>query len=173
MLQRLKRFLRQERGAVTIEFVLWFPLFFGIFLSSVESGMLMLRYVMLERGVDVTVRDLRIGTLKFPSHDDLKREICRNSLILPDCVEGLTVELQPVSTTTWQMPPAPIACIDRSEVVQPVTTITHGGANELMLIRVCSKFAPILPTSVLGMSLKNDGAGNYALVAASAFVNEP
>ncbi|MCB2122196.1 MAG: pilus assembly protein, partial [Rhodobacteraceae bacterium] len=88
MIRSLKRFLRQERGAVTIEFVLWFPLFFGIFLSSVESGMLMLRYVMLERGVDVTVRDLRIGTLKFPSHDDLKREICRNSLILPDCVEG-------------------------------------------------------------------------------------
>jgi hypothetical protein len=71
------------------------------------------------------------------------------------------------------MPPAPVACIDRSEDVQPVTTVTQGGANDLMLIRVCSKFAPILPTSVLGLSLQNDGAGNYALVAASTFVNEP
>lgn len=173
MIAALRRLIGRESGAVTVEFVLWFPLFFGVFLSSVESGILMLRYIMLERGLDVTVRDLRIGTLALPDHDDLKREICRNSLILPDCIDSLSVELQRVSTTTWQMPPAPVACIDRSEEVQPVTTVSQGGANDLMLIRVCSKFEPILPTSVLGLSLRNDGAGNYALVAASAFVNEP
>ena len=172
-MRAMLRFLRRDQGAVTVEFVLWFPLFFGIFLSAVESGMLMLRYVMLERGLDMTVRELRLGTLKLPTHDQLKAEICRQSLILPDCVEGLTVELQPVSVDTWAMPTTPVACVDRSQPVKPVTTLVQGGANVMMLIRVCSKFSPVIPTSTLGLSLHKDGAGQYALLASSAYVNEP
>ncbi len=168
-----KRLWGDERGAVTIEFVIWFPLFFGLILSALESGMLMLRYVMLERGLDVTVRELRIGTLVAPTHDQLKAEICRQSLIIPECEESLTAELRPVSTETWAMPATKVACVDRSEEVKPVLEVTPGAANELMLIRVCAKFAPLLPTSGLGLALHKDGYGNYALVAASAFVNEP
>ena len=65
----LGRFLKGNEGSVTVEFVLWFPLFFALVLTSLESGMLMLRYVMLERGLDITVRELRIGTLVAPTHD--------------------------------------------------------------------------------------------------------
>lgn len=169
----LRRLARDDRGAVTIEFVLWFPLFFGLVLTSVESGMLMLRYVMLERGLDVTVRELRVGNLVAPTHDQLKARICEESLIIPDCAESLTAELRPVSTTTWAMPTQRVACVDRSEEVQPLVEVTPGSANELMLIRVCAKFAPIIPTSTLGLALHKDNFGNYALVSTSAFVNEP
>jgi hypothetical protein len=116
---------------------------------------------------------LRIGTLVAPTHDELKAEICRQSLIIPECEESLTAELRPVSTVTWEMPTNKIACVDRTQEVKPVLEVTPGAANELMLIRVCAKFAPVIPTSGLGLALHKDGFGNYALVATSAFVNEP
>lgn len=167
------RFSRQERGAATIEFVIWFPLFVTLLLSSVESGLVMVRHVMLERGLDLTVRSLRLGLWTAPEHDDLKAAICDAAGILPDCAASLTLELVPVSTQTWQMPAGPVPCIDRSETIQPVTQLVPGAGNEMMLIRVCAKFTPLFPTTGVGLGLQKDGAGQYALVSASAFVNEP
>lgn len=167
------QFSRQERGAATVEFVLWFPLFVSLLLASVESGIVMVRHVMLERGLDLTVRALRLGLWTDPDHDDLKAAICDAAGILPDCATALTIELVPVSTATWQMPAGPVPCIDRSEAIQPVTQLVPGAGNELMLIRVCAKFTPLFPTTGVGLGLPKDGAGQYALVSASAFVNEP
>jgi hypothetical protein len=43
----------------------------------------------------------------------------------------------------------------------------------MMLIRACAKFDPLFPTSGLGFQLPRDNTGAYALIAATAFVNEP
>ena len=169
----LRRFRRQERGSSTIEFVIWFPFFITLVCSSIESGLMMTRHVMLERGVDITVRGLRLGAWTAPTHNELKIAICDSALIIPGCLNSLSVELLPVSTDTWTLPPGPVTCTDQSQPIQPVTQLVPGIANELMLVRVCSKFSPFFPTTGLGMNLPKDGAGNYALVAASAFVNEP
>jgi hypothetical protein len=173
LLRRIGRFRRRESGAATIEFVIWFPFFFVLVCSSIETGLLMTRHVMLERGLDMTVRGLRLGFWPAPSHDDIKRAICDGAVIIPNCSDALSVELLPVSTTTWALPTGAVTCTDRSADVQPVTQLIPGISNELMLIRVCSKFSPFFPTTGFGMSMTKDGAGNYALVSISAFVNEP
>ena len=173
LFRRFRRFARQDRGASTIEFVIWFPFFFVLVCSSIESGLMMTRHVMLERGLDITVRALRLGLWTAPDHDDLKRAICESALIIPECQESLSVELVPVSTATWALPTGAVTCTDRSEEIQPVTQLIPGISNEMMLIRVCSKFSPFFPITGLGMNMPRDGAGNYALVSASAFVNEP
>ncbi|MFV2034455.1 MAG: TadE/TadG family type IV pilus assembly protein, partial [Halocynthiibacter sp.] len=41
----LRRFRRGEKGNVTIEFVIIFPVFMIIFLSAFEAGVLMTRWV--------------------------------------------------------------------------------------------------------------------------------
>lgn len=173
LLRRFRRFRRGERGASTIEFVIWFPFFIVLVCSSLESGLMMTRHVMLERGLDMTVRGLRLGFWAAPSHDDIKRAICDGAVIIPNCSQSLSVELLPVSTDTWVMPAGAVTCTDQSADVQPVTQLIPGISNELMVIRVCSKFSPFFPGTGLGMNLPKDGAGNYALVSASAFVNEP
>lgn len=173
LLGRIARFRRRERGASTIEFVIWFPFFVVLVCSSLESGLMMTRHVMLERGLDITVRALRLGLWTAPDHDDLKRAICDSALIIPNCSDSLSVELLPVSTATWVLPAGAVSCTDRSEEIQPVTQLVPGISNELMLIRVCSKFSPFFPATGLGMNLPKDGAGHYALVSSSAFVNEP
>ena len=173
LLSRIARFGRRERGASTIEFVIWFPFFVVLVCSSLESGLMMTRHVMLERGLDITVRALRLGLWSAPTHDDLKRAICDSALIIPNCGDSLSVELLPVSTATWVLPTGAVSCTDRSAQIQPVTQLVPGISNEMMLIRVCSKFSPFFPATGLGMNLPKDGAGHYALVSSSAFVNEP
>ena len=59
------------------------------------------------------------------------------------------------------------------EPIKPVTTFDTGVGDNMMLIRACTKFDPIFPTSGLGFQLPRDNTGAYALVAATAFVNEP
>lgn len=167
------RFLRSARGSSTVEFVIWFPFFMVLVMSSLETGLLMTRHVMLDRGLDLTVRGLRLGSWVAPTHDQLKAAICDAAMMIPDCMTSLTVELTPVATSDWALPADPVACVDKSQDIQPVTELTPGIGNEMMMIRVCAKFTPFFPTTGLGMAMAKDGAGNYALVAASAFVNEP
>ena len=142
-------------------------------MSSLEMGTLMLRHVMLERALDMSVRDLRLGNWNNPTHDDFKRVVCNRAGVIPDCMNVLLVELRPVSTETWEpLSNGPI-CVDRAEAIHPVTTFTAGAGDEMMLIRACAKFDPIFPTSGLGFRLPKDNTGAYALTAATAFVNEP
>src|SRR5690606_40360377 len=67
-------------------------------MSSLEMGTLMLRHVMLERALDMSVRDLRLGNWNNPTHDDFKRVVCNRAGVIPDCMNVLLVELRPVST---------------------------------------------------------------------------
>lgn len=83
----IRRFLRNETGSSTVEFCILLPAFLALFISSYEAGLLMVRNVMLERGVDLAVRDLRLGTPEPPTFEEFKQSICDNSLIIANCNE--------------------------------------------------------------------------------------
>ena len=42
-----------------------------------------------------------------------------------------------------------------------------------MLVTVCAVFSPMVPTTGLGLKLPKVNSTDYALIAMSAFVNEP
>ncbi len=174
--RRLRRFRRSEDGNSTIEFVILFPAFIGIFLASFESGMMMVRNVMLERGVDLAVRTLRLTSV-VPEYDAIKQDVCDNSVIFPNCMDLVHVEMAPVDMDNWDMPGVP-RCIDQDpETDDSLNAVTGGGNNELMILRVCALFKPYFPGTVLGMQMPkyyaDDGEEKYALIVTSAFVNEP
>mgnify|MGYP000866597148 FL=1 len=169
----LGRLARDEDGTATIPFIIFLPFFMLLVMSSLEMGTLMLRHVMLERALDISVRDLRLGNWTNPTHDDFKRVVCNRAGVIPDCMNVLLVELRPVSTVTWEPLASGPICVDRAEPIKPVTTFNPGVGDNMMLIRACAKFDPIFPTSGLGFQLPRDNTGAYALIAATAFVNEP
>ncbi|MGB5557380.1 MAG: TadE family protein [Paracoccaceae bacterium] len=171
--RRLLRRWRREDGNATIEFVLLFPAFMTLFLVVFETGLLLTRGVMLDRGVDIAMRELRLGTLVPMSHDGLKAKICQHASIIPDCGNSVLVELRPISKTTWEPLTHSATCVDRTEPVQPVLEFETGSSNEMMLVRVCAVFDPFFPTTGLAAQIKLDESGAYALVATSAYVNEP
>jgi len=164
---------KREDGNATIEFAIMFPIMMTMFLSSVEIGILTIRQVMLERSVDMTVRDLRLGHFINPTQDALRTLICQRAAVIPGCMDSLLIELRPVSTTTWTPLAQETTCKNRDEEINPVVTLNPGIAHEMVLVRVCAVFEPIFPTTSLGISLKRDELGGYALVTSSAFVNEP
>lgn len=171
--RRFRRLHRDERGTATLEFAILFPFFITLFLSSVELAMVAFRHSMLERGLDLAVRDVRLGTGQIPQHNDLKEAICNYAGVLPACMSTLRLEMvrvDPRGSITLNQTPD---CIDTSEDVQPVRSYINGQENELMILRACVKFNPVFPTSGLGSHMALDGSGMATLVATSAFVQEP
>ncbi|KQB97268.1 hypothetical protein AL073_09535 [Loktanella sp. 1ANDIMAR09] len=177
----LQQFLKDERGTASIEIVLVFPVFFGFFLMTYESGVYSARQVMLEHGVDVTVREIRIGVITNPDRDNLRARICSAARILPDCIRQLEIELeQRDPRTAWVDLDAEVRCVDRGDLDAAYGgTIDPTGNNELMFLRACIRIDPFLPSSALGKAFIEANAGDsaagesYALIATGAFVVEP
>lgn len=170
---RRRRWLKREDGNATIEFVLLFPVFMWLLLSSIEVGVFLTRAVMLERAVDINVRALRLGTMSPMNSEELKRRICNDSLIFSDCMNAMMVELVPISTETWDFPSAQISCVERDADIQPVVDFIPGGQNEIMLVRACAVLDPFFASTPFVMEMPLDASGGYAIAAASTFVNEP
>ncbi|MAM61036.1 MAG: pilus assembly protein TadE [Maritimibacter sp.] len=145
-----------------------------LFLSSFEMSVLLLRSVMLDKSLDTTVRELRLGLISPPTPDELKTRLCDRAPILANCSTSMLIELTPISTDTWVIPSGQIACLDKSANIQPATNVAFGIANDVMLVRACAKVDPFFAPSPWILDLVPvDGAGQYAVVAASSFVNEP
>lgn len=167
------RFRRKDDGSATIEFVLVFPAFMVLFLSAFEAGLLMTRNVMLERGLDMAVRTVRLGTASPVNNDQMKRMICTGAGIIPDCLQQLRVEMRRVDLRAWTDIPVRANCQDRNDPAKPLATFVTGGANDVMVVRACALFDPFFPGTGLGFQLPRESGGAYALVSTSAFVMEP
>lgn len=169
----LRRFHRSEDGNGTIEFVLVLPGFFLLFTSAYEGGVLSTRHVMLERGLDTAVRQVRIGRIPSPTHDILTDRICEYASIIPKCKENIRLEMIPNDLRAWVDVSDDVACVDRDEEGDPVLNFTSGGNNQLMILRACVLFDPMIPTTGLGRAIPKESGGAYGLVATSSYVMEP
>ena len=150
---RLRRYRKDEEGAATVEFVLVFSFLLVIVLSIFEVGWLMTRQMMLDRGVDVAVRNVRLGTGKATTHDGLKDEICKYSKILTNCTRDLVLELV-IMDVAADYPQNQPNCKDREpDALDPVISYTPGGREEIMFVRACMIIDPIFPGAGLGLQL--------------------
>lgn len=172
-MSRIRKFFRLNDGSTTLEFVILFPAFMIILLSSVESGIMMIRNVLLERGVDMAVRELRLGTTIPANEDELIDRVCTHAAFIRNCDQVVRLELVRVDTSTFDMPTASATCKEMDELTQPALTYTTGTDHDLMLLRACAVFNPYFPTTGLGLRMPKDSSGLYSLTAASAFVVEP
>ena len=166
----------EEDGTATIPFVIFLPFFLILVVSSLEMGLLMVRHVMLERGLDMAVRGLRLGQFDGISHHDFKRLVCNNAGLIPNCMNVVAVELRQIDTTSWVPLASGATCIDRADTssdINALTTFATGGGGDTMLIRACVKFDPMFPMTGLGFHLPKDATGAYSLVSSTAFINEP
>ncbi|WP_342078659.1 TadE/TadG family type IV pilus assembly protein [Yoonia sp. SS1-5] len=175
---RIRAFCRDESGVASVQFVMVFPIFMLFFGMTFENGIVSLRHVMLERGVDIAVRDVRIGRMPNPTRELLRSRICDVALLIPDCENALELEMITRDPRSWQAIPANVACVDRGDPSKPKAQFTQGGNNQLVFLRACARFDPVMPTTGLGKVIVEENnssaaGGSYAHVATSAFVVEP
>ena len=168
----LRRFWSDEAGNAVVPYALWVPLFVAIIVSAVEIGMITVRHTQLERALDQSVRELKIG-VTAPSHDALKTAICAKTTVLPGCNETLHLEMVPLDMRNYVDPPASADCADISQEATPQRNFSHGTGGQMMFLRACYKFRPLTPASTLNASLPKDTEGYTAIVSTSAFVYEP
>lgn len=176
----LRRFRRKEDGGPTVEFVLVFMPFFILCISAFELGLLMTRHVMLERGLDMAVREVRLNTETLMDETDVKRMICNAAGIIPSCMESLRLEMIAVDVRIADSVgptnvPRGASCTDVADRFLPPRTFTNGVPNQVMVVRACGLFSPMLPETALGyfLSKMSDEDGYYRLVSTTAFVMEP
>lgn len=170
---RLVRFLRDDLGTATVEFVILVPLVLMMLFSSIDYGAVMLRQVFLDRAVDMASREVRLGNLTggFTAYRDL---ICDNTFLLPNCAETIAIEMRPINTATWAGLNEGARCVNRADNITPLLDFNPGaGAQELMLVRVCVAADPFIRLTGIVLGMEELPTGGYALVSRSAWVNEP
>jgi Flp pilus assembly pilin Flp len=170
---RLRRFARDRRGSASVEFVLVAPFLIGFIVFAIELGMLSLRAAMLERGLDIAVREVRLGTGTAPGHDRIKQIVCDNAAVIADCDTKLRLEMIPADLRNFTSLGGTPDCTDAAEPSRPVRSFIPGGQNQLMLLRACLKYSPLFPEAMLGEALVKDSSGDVAITTVSAFVQEP
>jgi len=123
------------------------------------------------------MREVRIGTGSQYSHDEVRDLICEGALIFDDCQANLRLEMIPNSPRNYTALPYEIDCaqhaVGSSTVINPVRDFTMGQSNELVIVRACMLYDPVFPTSQLALQRTTDQNGRSALVAVSAFTQEP
>ncbi len=171
----LRRFRRDENGQMIAEFALVIPLVFTIFMTSVEFGIYQMRQMFLDRGLDMTVRMVRLNTGANFDHGTLKQTVCDFSGFLTDCDSQLKLEMNPIDLRNFAGFNGTADCTDASQPVKPNRSFVHGGQHQIMLIRACYKFRPVFASSGLGYEFAQNGddAGMAKMVSVSAFVQEP
>ena len=157
---------------MVVPFALWTPVFLGLIVSSIELGTVTIRHTVLERSLDSTVRELKLGT-GASDHAGIKASICSQSNVLPGCEDRLHIEMITLDMNNWAAPDMTADCVDTTSVTTPQRTFQHGGSHEMTLIRACYKFKPATPIGGLNASLSKDADGFSALVSTTAFVSEP
>lgn len=175
MIRRLLRstFGKSEDGSATVEFVIIFPIFMFLFVSSFELGTIMLRQTMLDRGIDMTVRLIRLGLVEDVTHDDIKAMICERAALLPDCERQLKLEMQVVNPRSWTALNTDVDCIDQADYNLPVRAFEAGMANQMMILRACHLFQPYFSTFGMGEMIPRESGNAYRLVSSASYVVEP
>lgn len=167
-----RRFRADQRGGASLEFVVVFPLLFAVFAALLETGFLAARFILLDRGLDIAARKLRLGYLATPSHAVLKQEICDAAVILINCERDLLLELRVLDYASAYPRNQP-NCVDRTGTISPVLAFNPGPRDEKMFIRACVVVDPIFPGIGIGLGLPKDASGGYQMVSFTAYRNEP
>lgn len=169
-----RRFLRDESGnSNTIAFAIWTPILLLTLATAIEVGVYTARATLLERGMDIVARDIRLDTGIPPQHDEIKARICNEANIIPECEANLRLEMIPQDMRAWVPVSGRADCTDEALEVAPLRGFSPGQQNQMMILRACAKISPLFPMTWLSGAIETDNAGDFAVVAVSAFVQEP
>lgn len=156
-----------------MEFVIVFPIFMMLMASACETGLMLVRQMMLQHGVELSARAIRLGTADEITDDDIRRMVCEGAGIIPNCLSQTKVEMIRVDPMNWTAPPAIPDCVDRNDPAVPNRTFEQGIGHQLMFVRVCVLFDPLMPNFGHGVQLTAARGDHYALVSSTMFVMEP
>ena len=130
--RQTRRFRRDEEGGMTIEFLFFFTMFVFLLVTGIEIAYLNLRHAMLERGVDVVTREIRLSTGGIPSYEEVRDRICEEATIIGNCGGNIRLEMVQVDPRNFNTIPPDADCKNEKQPPRPVRNFVAGQDNELM-----------------------------------------
>ncbi len=167
-----RRFLRNQSGQIAIEFTVLFPILFSALLIAIELGLYTLQQTMLDRALDLAVREVRVDSTQEHSHASIKRMICDNETFFSDCDTELMLELSVVDPRGFSGFSSARNCADRATPVNPMHSYNPSNGHALMLVRACYVFDPIFPVTRLWQSGATGTENGIMMTSTSVFVQE-
>ncbi|SFI86567.1 TadE/TadG family type IV pilus assembly protein [Jannaschia pohangensis] len=174
----------REAGGLTVEFVILLPAFLMVFISSFEASIFLTRQIMIERAVDIAVREIRLDSNSTVTQGQLRRKICQHVRVVSNCELDLLVELTEISPTNYAVPTSDTPCVNRLTSVVPPPDYVENRAGRMIMLRACYSAEPQLPfttmttntlyrTNTLGSYLVADNEdGSIRTVTSTIFVVE-
>jgi len=165
----LRRFSKDRRGSVIVEFALISIPFFMLLLGVLEAGVVFFGSSVLERATADAARLIRTGQVQAQSmtalqfHDFICGEI---QPVLP-CA-NLQVDVESFSTFSGITIPNPIV---NGQLNQNLNNYAVGGPGDIVLVRTFYPWTIITP--LLKPFFADLSSGQKLLTSASAFRNEP
>ncbi len=167
----LARLFHDQSGSSTVEFLIVFPMVFGLFLSAVDYGVVMLRQTFLDRAVDLAARSVRLG--EAVSEAEFRAAICAQVILMPNCLRTIAIEMRRVESNGTGPVLAPARCVNRREEIAPVVEFTNGLRGQVMVVQVCVAAEPFIRLTGWVLGMPELPGGGYAVVARTAWLNEP
>lgn len=169
----MRKLSSNRSGATAIEFAILAPIFIAVLFSTFEVGWLITKSTLLDRALDLAVRQIRVGAATAPSSQTgMAAMICDKLYVIPNCKSVLTVEMTRIAKAT-DFPSTTATCIDRGGSITPAVSFTTGARAEIMFVRACLVSDALTPFLGIAFHFIKDSKGGYSLVSTSAFMNEP
>ncbi|MEM6487405.1 MAG: TadE/TadG family type IV pilus assembly protein [Pseudomonadota bacterium] len=167
------RFAGDRRGGATVEFVVVaVPLFLLLF-TMIEAGLIMASSIMVERGLQVAVRDIRVGSAATATHAEFKTRVCEAAFLIGNCEKSLMIEMVPFADVASYADRPAVACVDRANNIVDPTAYGAGGGGDIIFVRACLLVDPLFPGAALASDIAYDDSGATAIAAQGAFMREP
>ncbi|MCT4557024.1 MAG: pilus assembly protein [Pelagimonas sp.] len=169
----LNRFHKEEDGYTAVEVVIVFTAFIIFLMIGFELAYINLRQATLQQSVDKVVRELRLTTGRDLTYGELRSEICDEAGVLKTCDSNLRLEMIKVNPRQFTGAVPQSFCTNAAEDPNPQRKFTAGHDNEMMLMRVCLRYRPVIQGVGLSKFMNKDEQGYAALTVNAAFVQEP
>ncbi|WP_323013066.1 TadE/TadG family type IV pilus assembly protein [Devosia sp.] len=169
---RFRGLWRNSTGAAALEFAMIAPILIALILGTIETGWMMTQTMMLDRALDMTIREVRIGSFQNPTLERVRNRVCERAVVLADCQASLALEFLPIASKA-DYPTDSTRCMTRGSDPRPVLRFSIGNREQLVFVRACFIVAPITPMLAVLLSLPGDERGEHRLIAKSGFMNEP
>ncbi|WP_436643529.1 TadE/TadG family type IV pilus assembly protein [Microbaculum sp. FT89] len=165
----LRRFARNDEGAIAVEFALVALPFFAILFAILETALIFFAGQLMETGLADAARLIRTGQAQEQKFDKakFKEAVCSGVFALLDCDNGLRIDVRKLQNFSTRQP-APID--DEGKFTDDDFVYDPGLGGDIMLVRAFYEWPTVLPDFISPRNLAN---GNFLLSAAATFRNEP
>ncbi len=165
----LRRFVRQQSGATTVEFALVAAPFFALLFAIIETAIVFFAGQVLETAMSDSARLIMTGQAQLQGMDtaSFKNSVCSRIYAMFDCQGALMIDVRKYTSfsNTDLTEPVKNGQVDKNFQFQT------GGPGDIVVVRMLYEW-PVY-VSLLGLNLADLSGGKRLLMSTAAFRNEP